>query len=87
MHRAAGPIGVVIVNDLRCASGALLALVAFPIPHDRWPLLAIFSMLCTRQNSRHCVPTLSLPRSVKRLSRLLWRRLANTGSTVAMRWL
>ena len=29
--------------------------------------------------------TLALPRSVKRLMRLWWRMLANTGSTVAMR--
>jgi hypothetical protein len=38
-------------------------------------------MLCTRANSFHCPSTLCCPRSVKRLSRLLWRRLANTGST------
>ena len=42
-------------------------------------------MLCTRQKSFHCPSTLACPRSVKRLSRLLWRRLANTGSTVAKR--
>jgi hypothetical protein len=30
---------------------------------------------------------LALPRSVKRLKRLWCRRFANTGSTVAMRWL
>lgn len=42
-------------------------------------------MLCTRQNSCHCVPTLLSPLSVKRLSRLLCLSLANTGSTVAMR--
>lgn len=48
-------------------------------------LRAIFSMLCTRQYSRHCVPTFSLPRRVKRSSRLVCRILANTGSTVAMR--
>ncbi len=42
-------------------------------------------MLCTRQYSFHCPSTLLRPRSVKRVSRLLWRRLPNTGSTVAKR--
>jgi len=42
-------------------------------------------MLCTRQYSFHCPSTLVLPRKVKRWSRLLDRRLPNTGSTVAKR--
>ena len=49
--------------------------------------LASCSMLCTRQNSRHWVPTLFNPRNVNRFSRLLCRRLPNTGSTVPIRWL
>ena len=46
---------------------------------------ASFSMLCTRQYSRHCTPTLCRPRSVNRFNRLLCRMLPNTGSTVPMR--
>ena len=41
--------------------------------------LASFSMLCTRQNSRHWVPTLFSPRSVNRFRRLLCRKLPNIG--------
>ncbi len=37
---------------------------------------AIFSMLCTKQYSCHCVATFSRPRNVKRSSRLLYRRFA-----------
>ena len=44
-------------------------------------------MLCTRQYNCHCVRTFARPLSVKRFSRLLCLMLANTGSTVAMRWL
>lgn len=44
-------------------------------------------MLCTRQYNCHCVPTFARPLSVKRFNRLLCLRFANTGSTVAMRWL
>lgn len=50
----------------------------------RW---ANFSTLCTRQNSRHCWLTLSMPRKLQRASRFLCCRLANTGSAVMMRWL
>jgi hypothetical protein len=49
---------------------------AVPSIASHRPLVAIFSMLCTRQTSCHCVATLLLPRSVKRLMRLWCRRLA-----------
>ena len=49
-----------------------------------YPWCASFSMLCTRQYRCHCVFTFSCPRSVKRSSFLLWRKLPNTGSTVAI---
>ena len=42
-------------------------------------------MLCTRQKSVQCPSTFVRPRSVKRSSRLLCRKFANTGSTVANR--
>jgi hypothetical protein len=63
---------------MRCHAGALRAGAG---PHVLRSCLAIFSML---QNSRHCVPTLSLPRSVKRLSRLgCWRSRILRGASAA----
>ena len=50
-------------------------------------LLVNFSMLCTRQYRCRCVLTLTLPRRSNLCRRLLRLMLANTGSTVAMRWL
>jgi hypothetical protein len=52
-----------------------------------YPVCANFSMLCTMQYRFHCVLTFSRPRWLKRVKRLLCRMLANTGSTVPMRWL
>ena len=67
-----------------CALRGLKARGVTPQP-ARIALVAIFSMLCTRQYSCHCVATFVLPRSVKRLIRLCCLMFANTGSTVAMR--
>src|SRR5437867_104335 len=53
--------------------------------HLAYPQCANFSRLWTRQYSFPCPSTFVLPRSVKRDSRLLWRRLPQTGSTVAQR--
>jgi hypothetical protein len=79
---ALNPEGAWRVNARwRCAA-QWRAVAAQP---TRNALVAIFSMLCTRQNSCHCVATLALPRSVKRLMRLWWRMSATTGLTVAMR--
>jgi hypothetical protein len=50
-----------------------------------YPAWAGFSMLCTRQQSFHCVSTFCRPRSVKRSSRSFARRFPKTGSTAAKR--
>jgi hypothetical protein len=50
-------------------------------------LVVIFSMLCTKQYSIHWIFTFTRLLSVKRLIPLWCRMLANTGSTVAIRWL
>jgi hypothetical protein len=64
-----------------CASCAAV----LPLSRPASPGLRSFRCCGTKQYSCHCVLTLALPRSVKRLMRLWWRMLANTGSTVVMR--